>query len=121
MGSKPQPGPNYSEDIGTFEVTRDGAPVTTLYPSKRLYTAPPQPTTEAGIYASWWGDLYVVMGDQQPNGGYAVRMYFHPLVRLIWFGAVGLFLAGAISLSDRRLRIGAPQGARRPSGTVAAE
>jgi cytochrome c-type biogenesis protein CcmF len=41
-----------------------------------------------------------------------VRLYFHPLIRLIWIGSIVMFLGGAVSLSDRRLRVGAP--ARRP-------
>lgn len=108
-------GPNYREDFADFDVKRDGASVTRLKPSKRLYDAPPQPTTEAGIHAAWRGDLYLVIGDPQPDGGYAVRAYFNPLVRFIWLGALIMFIGGGISLSDRRLRIGVPAGrARRP-------
>ena len=44
-----------------------------------------------------------------------MRAYFNPLVRFIWLGAVVMFLAGAVSLSDRRLRVGAPGRARRIS------
>ena len=94
--------------------------MTTLLPSKRIYDQPPQPTTEAGIHASWRGDLYTVLGDPQPDGGFSVRLYFHPFVRFIWIGAVLMFLAGAISLSDRRLRVGAPAKLRKAS-PVAAE
>ena len=42
-----------------------------------------------------------------------MRLYFNPLVRLIWIGAVVMALGGALSLSDRRLRVGAPRRARR--------
>ncbi|MEW5963540.1 MAG: heme lyase CcmF/NrfE family subunit [Pseudomonadota bacterium] len=109
-GVVPSRGPNYREQIGLFDVTRGGAPVTQLQPAKRLYDAPPQPTTEAGILNSWRGDLYVVLGDEQEGqgDGFAVRVYFNPLVRLIWIGALVMFIGGAFSLSDRRLRIGAP-------------
>lgn len=113
-GARPEKGPNFSEQVGDFVVTRSGAPVTRLAPAKRLYDAPPQPTTEAGIHASWRGDLYVVLGDQQPDGAFAVRLYFHPMVRFIWIGTVIMFLGGLASLSDRRLRIGAPVRSRRP-------
>jgi cytochrome c-type biogenesis protein CcmF len=97
--------------------------VTVLEPSKRRYDMPPQPTTEAGIHASWRGDLYVVLGDEQDiaAGTYAVRMYFHPLVRCIWIGALIMFIGGAVSLSDRRLRIGAPAHAKVRPGAVPAE
>ena len=107
-------GPNYRAHLADFDVKRDGESVTRLTPSKRLYDAPPQPTTEAGIHASWRGDLYLVIGDAQPEGGYAVRAYFNPLVRFIWLGALTMFIGGGISLSDRRLRVGAPSRSRRP-------
>jgi len=110
-GSGPRRGPNYQEDVGTFEVTRGGRPVTTLNPAKRLYDMPKQPTTEAGIHAGWRGDLYAVLGDAQQDGGYAVRLYFNPLVRFIWLGAIIMGLGGLMSLSDRRLRVGAPRRA----------
>jgi cytochrome c-type biogenesis protein CcmF len=105
-------GPNYTEDFADFDVKEDGESITRLKPSKRLYDAPPQPTTEAGIHASWRGDLYLVIGDAQTGGGYAVRAYFNPLVRFIWLGALIMFIGGGISLSDRRLRVGAPRRAR---------
>ena len=111
-GAAPGRGPNYREEVGVFSVTRGGAAVTELRPSKRIYDAPPQPTSEAGIHVSWRGDLYAVLGDRQKDGGYAVRLYFNPLVRFIWIGAVLMFLGGGISLADRRLRIGAPTRSR---------
>jgi cytochrome c-type biogenesis protein CcmF len=120
-GVAPATGPNYREVVGLFDVTRGDAPVTKLEPSKRLYDAPPQPTTEAGIHVSWRGDLYVVLGDEQKSGGYAVRAYFNPLVRFIWIGALIMFLGGAVSLSDRRLRVGAPRRTRRLPAAAPAE
>jgi cytochrome c-type biogenesis protein CcmF len=111
-GVAPVTGPNYREEVAVFDVTRDGATVARLEPSRRLYDAPPQPTTEAGIHVAWRGDLYVVLGDPQTAGGYAVRLFFNPLVRFIWLGALIMFLAGGVSLSDRRLRVGAPKRAR---------
>jgi len=115
-GVAPQRGPNYQEQVGLLTVTRGGAPVTELTPAKRLYDAPKQPTTEAGIHAALGGDLYVVLGDEvKDGGGFVVRLYFNPLVRLIWLGAIVMALGGALSLSDRRLRIGAPRRVRRPT------
>ena len=111
-GVAPQRGPNYREQVGRFEVHRDGALVTTLFPSKRIYEAPPQATSEAGIHASWRGDLYTVLGDAQEDGGYSIRLYFNPLVRFIWLGALIMFVGGMVSLSDRRLRVGAPRRSR---------
>jgi cytochrome c-type biogenesis protein CcmF len=119
----PAQGPNYTEKIGTFIVARGAEQVAVLEPAKRRYDMPPQPTTEAGIKAFWRGDLYVVLGDEQDvaAGAYAVRMYFHPFVRCIWIGTLIMFLGGAVSLSDRRLRVGAPTSARGRVRPVPAE
>jgi cytochrome c-type biogenesis protein CcmF len=120
-GVAPRQGPNYRERVGVFKVTRDGQPVTELTPSKREFTVERNTTTEAGIHVSWRGDLYVVLGDQLKDGGYSVRVYFNPLVRLIWLGAVVMFVGGAVSLSDRRLRVGAPKRAAARGRLVAAK
>ena len=119
-GTAPRPGANYAETVGTFDVSRNGQPVTQLTPAKRRFDVEKQTITQAGIHNSWRGDLYVVLGDATPSGTY-VRAYFHPLVRCIWLGAVLMFLAGGLSLSDRRLRVGAPKRARsRGAGASAA-
>ncbi|MEQ1647858.1 MAG: heme lyase CcmF/NrfE family subunit [Hyphomicrobiaceae bacterium] len=107
-GVAPRRGANYQETVGAFKVDRHGSPVLELETAKRLYDMPRQATTEAGIYASLAGDLYLVLGDELQDGGYAIRAYFNPLVRFIWLGAVLMSLGGLLSLSDRRLRVGAP-------------
>jgi cytochrome c-type biogenesis protein CcmF len=115
----PNRGPNYQEVIGTFTVTAEQEPVTVLRPSKRQYIAPKQPTSEAGIHAAWSGDLYAVLGDDLKESGYSVRLYFHPLVRLIWIGTIIMFIGGGFSLFDRRLRVGAPRKIRKAAATPA--
>ena len=119
-GVAPREGPNYRERVGLFKVMRGGREVASLEPSKREFTVEQSGTTEAGIHASWRGDLYVVLGDELKNGAYSVRVYFNPLVRLIWLGAVVMFVGGALSLSDRRLRVGAPKRARAAGQGLAA-
>jgi cytochrome c-type biogenesis protein CcmF len=95
-------------------VTSGSTVIAELAPSKRVYDAPRQTTTEAAIHVALGGDLYAVLGDEvKDGGGWVVRLYFNPLVRLIWLGAVVMALGGVLSLSDRRLRIGAPRRARR--------
>ena len=116
-------GPNYQEIFGRFELSKNGAPVAALTPSKRQFVAPQQVTTEAAIHASWAGDFYLVMaeGSAANSSTVGVRVYFHPLVRFIWIGALIMFLGGLFSLTDRRLRVGAPSrkaiapGAGRPA------
>jgi cytochrome c-type biogenesis protein CcmF len=119
-GVAPRQGPNYRERVALFTVTRGGKDVTELTPSKREFTVEKSGTTEAGIHASWRGDLYAVLGDQLKDGAYSIRLYFNPLVRLIWLGAVVMFVGGGVSLSDRRLRVGAPKRAQAKAAGVPA-
>jgi cytochrome c-type biogenesis protein CcmF len=78
-------------------------------------------TTEAALLARGVSQLYVSLGDPTPDGGITVRIYHKPLVLLIWFGPVLMALGGALSLSDRRLRVGAPKPAKALRGLQAAE
>jgi len=110
----PRRGPNFTEESARFTVETSSGRTFMLEPSKRLYDQPRQTTSEVGIHPFWTGNFYIAIGDNLDSGGYSVRMYFHPLVVLIWFGTGIMFLGGAISLADRRLRVGAPRSSRRP-------
>jgi cytochrome c-type biogenesis protein CcmF len=66
------------------------------------------------------GQLYLSLGDPNNDGSLGIRLYYKPMVMLIWLGAVVMMLGGALSLSDRRLRIGAPRPAAK-SAMQAAE
>ena len=83
-----------------------------LRPEKRFYPVSQTPTTEAAIHTTWLADLYAVVGDADGTGGWSARLYHNPLVPWIWLGAVVMALGGAVSLSDRRHRVGAPRRAR---------
>jgi cytochrome c-type biogenesis protein CcmF len=119
-GVAPRQGPNYRERVAVFFVDRNSKFVTELTPSKREFTAEQSGTTEAGIHTSWRGDLYAVLGDELKDGAYSIRLYFNPLVQLIWLGALVMFFGGAVSLSDRRLRVGAPKRAQAKVAPVTA-
>ena len=112
-------GPNYFSDIGTFLVTRGGREIARLTPEKRLYPVTQMPTTEAGIHTTGLADLYTVVGDPDGQGGWTVRIFHEPLVPWIWAGAIIMVLGGAVSLSDRRLRVGAPARRKAPAGAAA--
>ena len=84
-----------------------------LYPEKRDYPAEKSSTTEAAIHTTPIADVYVVLGDSDGKGGWATRIYHNPLVPWIWAGAIFMAIGGMVSLSDRRLRVGAPKRAAR--------
>ena len=73
------------------------------------------PTTEAGIRTLGLSQLYVSLGDQTPNGKIVVRIWWKPMVTLIWLGALVMMVGGTVSLLDRRLRVGAPMPRRKPA------
>ncbi len=103
-------GPNYEAVQAHFTV-RQGNSIRDLDSEKRFFPISRNQTTEAGIGTGLLGNSYIAIGDQQqgPNGsGIVVRIYHHPLVGWIWFGALMMAMGGAASLADRRFRIGAP-------------
>ncbi len=104
-------GPNYTTNLAEMTVTRAGAAVVTLYPEKRYYPVAAMPTTEAAIDYGLFRDLYLVIGDAQDGGGYAVRSYIKPFANWLWGGALMMAIGGMLSLTDRRYRVAA--GARR--------
>jgi cytochrome c-type biogenesis protein CcmF len=119
LGEAPRTGPNYFAESARFLIATPAREIGTLVSEKRIFQPGNQPTTEAGIRAFPLGDLYVVIGDSLEGGGRVVRIYFNPLVSLIWLGAAIMGLGGALSLSDRRFRIGAPRRQRSLSPTPA--
>jgi len=121
-GANTGKGPNYSLVTGSFKVTRDGAEVTTLNAEKRLYNVSKMPTTEAGIHTTWRGDLYAVIGDPEgTDGAFVTRLYFNPLVVWMWVGALIMVFASALSLTDRRHRVGAPHRQAHPAAISGAQ
>ncbi|NNE81262.1 MAG: heme lyase CcmF/NrfE family subunit [Silicimonas sp.] len=110
---------NYISTMAEMRVARNGRDVAVLYPEKRVYPVAGMPTTEAAIDNGVFRDIYLVIGDEQQGGGWAVRSYVKPFANWIWAGAIIMAFGGALSLSDRRFRVAA--GARRAPQGVPAE
>ena len=104
-------GPNFREMVAHFTVRRGGVVIGNMEPAKRTFATRAMSTTEAALMTRGVSQLYLSLGDTNEDGSVAVRLYHKPLVLLIWLGAVVMMLGGALSLSDRRLRIGAPKPA----------
>jgi cytochrome c-type biogenesis protein CcmF len=103
-GVREQQGPNYRAWQGEVEVSRNGKPVTTLHPEKRVYRVQQNPMTEAAIDTGFTRDLYVSLGEPVDGGAWIVRVYFKPFVDWIWGGCVLMALGGLLAASDRRYR-----------------
>jgi cytochrome c-type biogenesis protein CcmF len=106
-------GPNYRELLAQFTVKSGAETIGILEPSKRTFPARNSATTEAALLTRGVSQLYVSLGDVGTDGAIAVRLYYKPLVLLIWLGPVIMVLGGALSLSDRRLRVGAPRRSKK--------
>ena len=105
-------GPNYNETVVKFDVSRGGEQLKPMMPSKRSFTTRGSTTTESALQTHGLSQLYISLGDTGADGATTVRIYHKPMVLLIWFGPVLMAFGGLLSLSDRRLRVGAPKPAR---------
>ena len=112
-------GPNYGETVVRFTVRAAGSVVAVMEPTKRHFAARQTETTEAAIATFGASQLYVSLGDIAPDKAVVVRIYWKPLVTFIWLGSLVMALGGVLSLSDRRLRVGAPRPARKPAAVPA--
>ncbi len=100
-------GPNYVAIRGEITVVKNGETFN-LYPEKRNFNVEGTPTTEAAINSTLARDVYIVLGDPQSDGRWAVRTYIKPFVAWIWIGIIVTSFGGLISLTDRRYRVAAP-------------
>jgi cytochrome c-type biogenesis protein CcmF len=107
-GMQPSQGPNYQVQIGHFTIQEAGVIVARTTSEKRFYPARQMPTTEAGILTFGASQLYISLGDVQSNGKLIVRVWYKSWVTFIWWGCIFMVFGAIISLSDRRLRVGAP-------------
>jgi cytochrome c-type biogenesis protein CcmF len=116
-GITPIQGANFTESQARFSLMgADGKAAGEIVSSKRFYPVRQMPTTEAGIMTMRLSQLYVSIGDETADGSLVVRIWWKPLVTLIWGGTLAMMLGGAVSLFDRRLRVGAPAKSRKEAG-----
>ncbi len=100
-------GPNYVAARAQIQVNKNGRPVTTLYPEKRIYTVQNMPMTEAAIDPGFTRDLYVSLGDSVSATAWVVKVQHKPFIDWIWGGCLLMALGGALAASDRRYRVAA--------------
>jgi len=120
-GTTPRRGPNYSDLAVKFTVRRHGERIGVMEPAKRTFATRQMTTTEAALLSRGFSQLYVSLGDTNADGSIAVRIYHKPLVLLIWLGCIVMVFGGGLSLSDRRLRVGAPKPAKARTALQPAE
>src|SRR5581483_3562223 len=77
-------GPNYRAQVATFTVRKDGSAIGTMEPAKRSFATRAMTTNEAALIVRGLGQLYLSLGDTKDDGSAAIRLYYKPLVMLIW-------------------------------------
>jgi cytochrome c-type biogenesis protein CcmF len=107
---EPIDGPNFTaERARVLASMADGRPVCAPAPQSRTYAANGQQVSKVGLCFKGLSDLYVVLGERRTTAdgqpGWLVRAYWNPWARLIFLGPLIMAIGGALSLSDRRLRI----------------
>ena len=97
-------GPNYAGGKAQVDISKNGKLETTLFAEKRFYTVSKMTMTEAAIDWGFSRDLYVALGESLNDGSWALRLYYKPFIRWIWFGGVFMALGGLLCMFDRRYR-----------------
>ncbi|EOC1700216.1 heme lyase CcmF/NrfE family subunit [Cronobacter dublinensis] len=98
-------GPNWRGAVGVIDVLRDGRPEATLRAEKRAYNSNGVVMTEAAIDGGLTRDLYAALGEPLDDGSWAVRLYYKPFVRWIWYGGLLMALGGLLCMLDPRYRL----------------
>jgi len=110
----PAAGPNYSAQRAVFPVTRNGKPVVTLYPEKRLYTVQDMALSQADIDSGFTRDLFVALGEPVGDTAWTVRIQVKPFMTWIWTGCLLMALGGLLAAGDKRYRRTQEAGVRDP-------
>ena len=98
---EPVAGPNWTALEAELVAQRgDGSPFT-LRPQSRMFSNPPTETNESAIATRLDGQLYVVLGKPDNEGRWQLRLWWKPMVTLIWLGGALIAVGGALSLLGR--------------------
>jgi cytochrome c-type biogenesis protein CcmF len=103
-GVTPTAGKNWTAVEAELRASRGEGPVV-LKPQTRYFSDPPTETNEAAIKTFWNGQLYTVVGKEDPSGGWQLRLWWKPFVTLIWAGGALIAFGGALALFGRLWRL----------------
>ncbi|SEP66275.1 heme lyase CcmF/NrfE family subunit [Basfia succiniciproducens] len=104
QGIRDANGPNYLGGTAQVDILKEGKLEASLFAEKRFYTVSRMTMTEAAIDWGFTRDLYVALGEQLEDKSWAMRLYYKPFIRWIWFGGVFMALGGVLCMFDRRYR-----------------
>ena len=91
---------NYITTKGKFKLSRNDNEFF-LYPEKRFYPIEQSQTTEAAIISSNLSQFYLVLGEQINDKSWVIRIWYKPMIMLIWIGGLFMGIGGLLSLVKR--------------------
>jgi cytochrome c-type biogenesis protein CcmF len=89
---------NFLMRQGKFSVIKNGGELAVLLPEVRYYPVEKSNTTESDIYYTLFSNIYIAMGDSDGKGGFVVRVYYKPMINLVWLGCVLMGAGGLVGL-----------------------
>jgi cytochrome c-type biogenesis protein CcmF len=103
QGVSPVAGPNWTAVEAELRASRGGG-VHVLRPQTRFFTDPPTETNEAAIDTFLNGQLYTVVGRGDEQGRWQLRLWWKPLVTLIWLGGALIGFGGLLAFAGHARR-----------------
>ncbi|MEM9837985.1 MAG: heme lyase CcmF/NrfE family subunit [Pseudomonadota bacterium] len=119
-GSTLTNGPNYLIQAEDVAVSRGDRVLNVVSPSRRYYPVADKGTTEVAIQRLGFGNLYIASGGGAANDATRTfRVYVHPLIHLMWGGALliasGGFIAAFAPAARKTSTQAAPAAAEAPA------
>lgn len=115
-------GPNFISTEAVIKVSKNGKPITWMFPSRRFFERQKQVITNVAIHTNLISDLYAVLGDSknstQTTPLFVLRLHYNPLAPWIWIGGFIMAFGGFITLTDRRFRVGTPSNRKKAKETL---
>jgi cytochrome c-type biogenesis protein CcmF len=109
----PGKGPNFEQTVAYTLIRAGGVTVAEIDPAQRFYPVRQMSRAEAGIATLGLGQVYMSVAEVNHDGSIDARLYWKPIVVLIWIGALVMAAGGLLSLSDRRIGFAYVARARR--------
>ena len=98
---EPVAGPNWTALSARLQASYQGGAPVSVAPQARNFWAPSQQTTESVLVTRWNGQLYAVLGGDNSDGRWQLRLWWKPFVTFIWYGGLLIALGGVLSIIGR--------------------
>jgi cytochrome c-type biogenesis protein CcmF len=81
-----------------LSIKKNGNFIKDLQPETRFYPVEKSNTAESSIYSDFLADLYTATSEyDEENKSILIRIYYKPLMLLVWVGAFMMAIGAAIS------------------------